>query len=149
MSQLYLKSQSLWSYLRRQLISKGLTCICTTNLPNIYSGSVFPANWRILFSLHYHHDIYLTVFSSSVCGVRRKVSYSSRITCPVMLTRNSTSLIKCRWVLRSINTAIYANKDTSSLSSSSSSSSYICHGVGPLVDPFRSHISRSLFKGLP
>ena len=33
-------------------------------------------------------------------------------------------------------------------SSSSSSSSYICHGVGPLVDPFRSHVSRSLFKGL-
>jgi hypothetical protein len=36
-----------------------------------------------------------------------------------------------------------------SSSSSSSSSSYICHGVGPLVDPFRSHASRSLFKGLP
>ena len=33
--------------------------------------------------------------------------------------------------------------------SSSSSSSYIYHGVGPLVDPFRSHVSRSLFKGLP
>ena len=32
-------------------------------------------------------------------------------------------------------------------SSSSSSSSYIFHGVGPLVDPFRSHVSRSLFKG--
>jgi hypothetical protein len=31
----------------------------------------------------------------------------------------------------------------------SSSSSSICHGVGPLVDPFRSHVSRSLFKGLP
>jgi hypothetical protein len=31
-------------------------------------------------------------------------------------------------------------------SSSSSSSSYICHGVGPLVDQFRSHVSRSLFK---
>ena len=31
----------------------------------------------------------------------------------------------------------------------SSSSSYIFHGVGPLVDPFRSHVSRSLFKGLP
>jgi hypothetical protein len=30
-----------------------------------------------------------------------------------------------------------------------SSSLYICHGVGPLVDPFRSHVSRSLFKGLP
>ena len=27
---------------------------------------------------------------------------------------------------------------------SSSASSYICHGVGPLVDPFRSHVSRSL-----
>jgi hypothetical protein len=24
----------------------------------------------------------------------------------------------------------------------------ICHGVGPLVDPLRSHESRSLFKGL-
>jgi len=35
-----------------------------------------------------------------------------------------------------------------SLVSSSSSSSYICHGVGPPVDPFRSHVSRSLFKGL-
>ena len=32
---------------------------------------------------------------------------------------------------------------------SSLSSSYICHGVGPLVDPFQSHVSRSLFKGLP
>jgi len=30
-----------------------------------------------------------------------------------------------------------------------SSSSSICHGVGPLVDPFRSHVSRSFFKGLP
>jgi hypothetical protein len=28
------------------------------------------------------------------------------------------------------------------------SSSYICHGAGPLVDPFRSHASRSLFRGL-
>ena len=26
---------------------------------------------------------------------------------------------------------------------------YICHGVAPLVDLFQSHISRSLFKGLP
>ena len=33
--------------------------------------------------------------------------------------------------------------------SSSSSSSSIFHGVGPLVDPFRSHASRSLFNGLP
>jgi len=31
----------------------------------------------------------------------------------------------------------------------SSSSSYIFHGVGPLLDLFQSHISRSLFKGLP
>jgi len=31
----------------------------------------------------------------------------------------------------------------------SSSSSYVCHGVRPLVDPFRSHVSRSLFRGLP
>ena len=30
-----------------------------------------------------------------------------------------------------------------------SSSSYVYHGVRPLVDPFRSHISRSLFRGLP
>ena len=34
-------------------------------------------------------------------------------------------------------------------SSSSSSSSSICHAVGPLVDPVRSHASRSLFNGLP
>jgi hypothetical protein len=34
-------------------------------------------------------------------------------------------------------------------SSSSSSSSSICHGVGPLVDPFWSHVSRSLFTVLP
>jgi hypothetical protein len=27
--------------------------------------------------------------------------------------------------------------------------SYICNGVGPLVDPFRSHVSRSFFKGVP
>ena len=26
---------------------------------------------------------------------------------------------------------------------------HICYGVGPLVDPFQSHVSRSLFKGLP
>jgi len=32
---------------------------------------------------------------------------------------------------------------------SSLSSSYIFHGIGPLVDPFRSHESRSLCKGLP
>ena len=30
-----------------------------------------------------------------------------------------------------------------------SSSSSIFHGIGPLVDPFRSHASRSLFNGLP
>jgi len=35
------------------------------------------------------------------------------------------------------------------ISLSSSSSSYIFHAVGALVDPFRSHVSRSLFKGLP
>ena len=38
---------------------------------------------------------------------------------------------------------------SSSSSSSSSSSLYSCHGDGPLVDPFCSHVSRSLFKGLP
>ena len=26
---------------------------------------------------------------------------------------------------------------------------HICHGVGPLVDPFRSHVFKCLFKGLP
>jgi hypothetical protein len=31
----------------------------------------------------------------------------------------------------------------------SSLSSSISHGVGPLVDPFRSHVSRNLFKVLP
>jgi len=41
------------------------------------------------------------------------------------------------------------HQTSSSSSSSSSSSPYICHGVGPLVDPFRSHLSRSLFRGLP
>ena len=30
-----------------------------------------------------------------------------------------------------------------------SSSSHICHAVRRLVDPFRAHVSRSLFKGLP
>jgi len=35
------------------------------------------------------------------------------------------------------------------LNKSSSSSSSIFHGIGPLVDPFRSHASRSLFNGLP
>ena len=39
--------------------------------------------------------------------------------------------------------------NTTHISSSSSSSSYVCHGVRPLVDPFRSHVSRSLFRGLP
>ena len=34
-------------------------------------------------------------------------------------------------------------------SSSSSSSSSVCHAVRPLVDPFRSHVPRSLFRGLP
>jgi len=34
-------------------------------------------------------------------------------------------------------------------SSSSSSPSYIFQEVRPLVDPFRTHVSRSLFKGLP
>jgi hypothetical protein len=29
-----------------------------------------------------------------------------------------------------------------------SSISYVCHGDRPLVDPFRSHVSRSLFRGL-
>ena len=35
------------------------------------------------------------------------------------------------------------------LNFASSSSSYVCHGVRPLVDSFRSHVSRSLFRGLP
>jgi len=39
--------------------------------------------------------------------------------------------------------------DLYSSASSSLSSSYICHGVGPVVDPFRFHVSRSIFKGLP
>ena len=30
-----------------------------------------------------------------------------------------------------------------------SSSSYVCRGVRPLVDPFRSYVTRSLFRGLP
>jgi len=34
-------------------------------------------------------------------------------------------------------------------SSSSSSSPYICHAVRPPVDPFRSHVSRSLLNFLP
>ena len=38
---------------------------------------------------------------------------------------------------------------SSSSSSSSTTSSYICHAAGPHVDPFRSHVSRSLIKGLP
>jgi len=29
------------------------------------------------------------------------------------------------------------------------SSSFICHGVELLVEPFRSHVSRSLFRDLP
>jgi hypothetical protein len=41
------------------------------------------------------------------------------------------------------------SRSSSSSSSLSSSSSSVCHGVGPLVDPFLSHASRSLFKGLP
>jgi len=35
------------------------------------------------------------------------------------------------------------------LPSSSSSPSHICHAVRPPVDPFRSHVPRILFKGLP
>jgi len=35
------------------------------------------------------------------------------------------------------------------LESFKSSSSSIFHGIGPLVDPFRSHTSRSLFNSLP
>ena len=34
-------------------------------------------------------------------------------------------------------------------SPSSSSSSYVCHGVRPLVDTFRSDVSRILLRGLP
>jgi len=42
-----------------------------------------------------------------------------------------------------------SSTSSSSSSTLSSSSSYICHGVGQIVDPFRSHVSRSLFKVLP
>ena len=45
--------------------------------------------------------------------------------------------------------SVVANNRNSTFEISSSSSSYIYHGVGPLVDPFRSHVSRSLFKVLP
>jgi len=40
-------------------------------------------------------------------------------------------------------------KENSLFTVLSSSSSRVCHGVRPLVDPFRSHVSRSLFRGLP
>jgi len=60
---------------------------------------------------------------------------------PVLHTENRTGwLSRCK-----INTKSPGNHQRSS----SSSSSYSCHAVGPLVDAFRSHVSRSLFKGLP
>jgi hypothetical protein len=45
--------------------------------------------------------------------------------------------------------AVIKSVEATSSSSSSLPSSYICHEVRPLVDPFRSHVSRSIFKGLP
>jgi len=53
--------------------------------------------------------------------------------------------LKCRCICQEEESILKKKK----ILLSSSSSSYICHGVGPLVDPFRSHVSRSLFKGLP
>jgi hypothetical protein len=47
------------------------------------------------------------------------------------------------------NKLTHSSSSSSSSSSSLSSSSYICHRVRPLVDPFRSHVSRSLFKDVP
>jgi hypothetical protein len=42
-----------------------------------------------------------------------------------------------------LNDALFTSStNVNSLNKRSSSSSYICHGVGPLVDPFRSHVSR-------
>jgi len=42
-----------------------------------------------------------------------------------------------------------ASANVSFCTNNSSSSSYNFHGVGPLVDQFRSHVSRSLFRGIP
>ena len=49
-------------------------------------------------------------------------------------------------ITRTILCSSTVHEVTSSSLSSSSSSSHICRGVGPLADPFQSHVSRSLFK---
>jgi hypothetical protein len=63
----------------------------------------------------------------------------------LIFTEMVRSLLRQQWGCHARTQTKY-NNWTMSLSSSSSSS--FCHGVGPLADPFRSQVSRSLFKGL-
>ena len=60
----------------------------------------------------------------------------------------SPTVLMTRFVYSPTQLKLIVPRSVSSYSSSSSSS-YVCHGVRPLVDPFRSHVSRSLFRGLP
>ena len=99
-------------------------------------------------------------FRAELCQSQRSDAFPTEMKCSVRHTGNveTTDLKLQLWpylfiyVLNftelssgwnSFNRAIFAN-----FFSSSSSSSSIFHGIGPLVDPFRSNASRSLFNGL-
>jgi hypothetical protein len=118
---------------------------------------------------HWRRRIIAAVFISLGIRRRRPVNLSSQLLNP---TENSGSLRKGErlnhvddldvlekrniyclcWYSKPVSThpssVTMPLLQGSSSSSASSSSSYICHGVWPVVDPFRSHVSRSLFKGL-
>jgi len=79
------------------------------------------------------------------CGIARLTENTVTHTC-----YNSLMWYACRKMVPACTLLNICHTFSSvSSSSSSSSSSHVCHGVRPLVDPFRSHVSRSHFRGLP
>jgi hypothetical protein len=90
---------------------------------------------------------YIYVITSSNCPPReiRAGRYPKKCIC-----KNYKFVISCLrfWIEEGVSKIklIPYVRNLKPLNDLTSSSSYICHGVGPLVDPFRSHVSRSLFK---
>ena len=93
-------------------------------------------------SLSLHHCSMFILASSS--NVDQNCSLSLSLSLSLTHTHRNTCvfLLLTKYILPNVNIL-------KAVSVSSSSSLSICHAVGPLVDPFRSHVSRSLFKGLP
>jgi hypothetical protein len=113
---------------------------------------------RNMFSTLHHkgHDFRKYVIEHEMCVSNSSTSFVWK--CLILRITEGRYFQILYWSLRKISILfcltlmkIYFLGSFSKITrvSSSSSSSPIFHGVGTLVDPFRSHMSRSLFKVLP